>query len=109
MNIIHSKTLHGEVVNMDRVRELVRERVTEEQRVEAAAEDKAARQTHAEAAKVDRSRNGWSGKKKDWRRIAQVKTRHMREFRQMADANDWKSMKAFIVENGYHTVERNSF
>ena len=109
MNIIRSSTLRDQPVNMERVREMVRARVTEEQRVERVAEYEASKEVHADAYKVDQRRNGWSGAKKNFRRIASVPASAMREFRQIADPNDHKAFKAFLREKGYHTVDRNSF
>jgi len=97
------------VVNMERVTDMVREKLSGIQAKHAEQEQRDSMCTHADANKIDRRRNGWTGKKKLFRRIAQVPASKLREFRKVADPDDWKAMKGFIKEGGYHTVARDSF
>ena len=106
--IMRSRDKRG-IVNIERVCDMVRTKLTEEQAQQKVQAHKGAASTHADAVKEDRHRNGWSGPKKMLRRFARVPADKMREFRAQADPNDHKALKNFIRENQYHTVDRNSF
>jgi len=96
-------------VNIERVCGMVRTQLTKERAVKEAEGFNAAKSTHKDALNEDRLRNGWSGEKKNFRRIARVPAEQMRAFRKVADPTDTKAMKSFIRENQYYTVARNSF
>lgn len=97
------------IVNVERVCGMVREKLSKELVAVASKEHRAASATHKDAANEDSERNGFTGKKKLFRRVARIPASEWRGMRKAVDPGDWNAMKGFIKENGYHTVARNSF